>query len=99
MKTLSEIQEKLSAVKEKLKRDYKVVSLELFGSYIRNEQTETSDLDILVVFDENNYPGYFEFINLENYLVQLLNIKVDLVPKESIKPFLKKYILNDTLPI
>lgn len=73
--------------------------MELFGSYVRNEQTENSDLDILVCFDENNYPGYLEFVKLENYLSQLVNLKIDLVPKDSIKPFLKKYILNEAVPI
>jgi predicted nucleotidyltransferase len=99
MENLNEIKEKLTNIKDILKRDYKVVSLELFGSYIRNEQTENSDLDILVAFDEDNYPGYFEFIRLENYLSQLVNLKIDLIPKDSIKPFLKKYILNDTIAI
>ncbi|TAF77859.1 MAG: nucleotidyltransferase [Bacteroidetes bacterium] len=99
MKTLQEIKEKLGTVKSKLKQDYKVVSLELFGSYARNEQTENSDLDILVSFDENNYPGYLEFVKLENYLSQLVNLKIDLVPKDSIKPFLRKYILNEAVPI
>lgn len=99
MKTLQEIKDKLGTVKSKLKEDYKVVSIELFGSYARNEQTENSDLDILVSFDEKNYPKYVEFVKLEDYLAQLVNLKIDLVPKDSIKPFLRKYILNEAIPV
>lgn len=97
MKTIEEIKEKLTSVKNKLKNDYKVVSLEIFGSYVRNEQTENSDLDLLVVFDESNYPKYSEFLKLENYLSQLVNLKIDLVPKDCVKPFLKKYIFNEAV--
>ncbi len=99
MKTLKEVREKLTNVKASLKKDFGVVSLELFGSYIRNEHTESSDLDILVVFDEDNYPSFFKYLELENYLSDLVSIKVDLVQKDSIKPFLKKYILNETVAI
>lgn len=97
MKTIKEIKEKLTSVKIKLKEDYKVVSLEIFGSYVRNEQTEKSDLDLLVEFDENNYPKYGEFLKLENYLSQLVDLKIDLVPKDCLKPFLKKYILSEAV--
>ena len=99
MKTLNEIIQALQSVKQKLKDEYGVLSLELFGSYIRNEQKEDSDIDILVVFDEAKYPSYFGLIGIQNFLEDLLNANVDLIPKDSIKPRYKKYILNDTLTI
>ncbi|WP_342765647.1 nucleotidyltransferase family protein [Methanolobus chelungpuianus] len=58
---------------------FKVRSLAVFGSYVRGEQTDASDLDVLIEFNEA--PGLLEFIGLENYLSDTLEIKVDLVLK------------------
>ncbi|RXG33336.1 nucleotidyltransferase [Methanohalophilus sp. WG1-DM] len=72
---------------------YNVKYIGLFGSYVRGEQTTESDLDILVEFSKT--PTLFQFINLENYLSDTLGIKVDLVMKDSLKPNIGKYILNE----
>jgi len=53
-----------------LKEKYSVNYLGVFGSYIRGEQTEDSDLDILVQFDKK--PGLFKYIELEDHLSELL---------------------------
>ncbi|MCW3075588.1 MAG: nucleotidyltransferase [Bacteroidetes bacterium] len=65
----------------------------LFGSYARNEETETSDIDILYDF-ENKY-SLFDLIELKELLYERLNKKVDLVSLKYIKPYFKKYILDD----
>jgi hypothetical protein len=80
-----------------LKEEYKVASLAVFGSYVRGEQTNSSDLDILVEFSET--PGLLEFIELENYLSDTLGIKVDLVHKKALKPNIGKNILNEATPV
>jgi predicted nucleotidyltransferase len=74
---------------------YNVNYLGLFGSYIRNEQTVGSDLDILVEFDKT--PSLFQFIRLENDLGDLLGVKVDLVMKDSLKPAIGKCILDEVV--
>jgi predicted nucleotidyltransferase len=66
MKSQSEIKEMLAKNKELLKRKFKVKEIGLFGSYVRNEQKETSDIDILVEFKET--PTLLEFIELEKLL-------------------------------
>ena len=76
-----------------LKEKYSVSSLGVFGSYIRGEQTKDSDLDVLVQFDKK--PGLLKYIELENYLSDLLGIKVDLVMKSALKPNIGARILND----
>ena len=81
----------------KLKEEYKVASLAVFGSYVRGEQTNSSDLDIVVEFSET--PGLLEFIELENYLSDTLGIKVDLVHKKALKPNIGKNILNEATPV
>ena len=93
MKRLSEIQNWLIEHKPFLQEVYKIKALGLFGSYLRQEQTEHSDLDILVEFSE--VPSLLKFINLENYLTDNLGIKVDLVHKPGLKPRLGQRILEE----
>lgn len=80
-----------------LTAQYRIKSLGLFGSYVRREQKPTSDLDILVEFDEA--PSLFEFIRLEHRLSDLLGVKVDLVMKDSLKPAIGKRILQEVVPV
>ena len=80
-----------------LTKRYQVAFLEVFGSYLRHEQHENSDLDLLVTFHES--PSLLKFIELENYLSHLLDIKVDLVMKEALKPQLRERILHETVPL
>jgi uncharacterized protein len=86
---LKQLHEMLPELKEK----YNVSYLGVFGSYIRGEQKPGSDLDVLVEFSKT--PTLFKFINLENYLSDALEIKVDLVMKDALKPNLGKYILDE----
>ena len=95
MKTLSEIQNWLKVHKPILEKRYKIKALGLFGSYLRQEQTENSDLDILVEFSE--VPSLLKFINLENYLTDNLGVKVDLVHKAGLKPRLGQRILEEVV--
>lgn len=80
-----------------LAEKYHVRSLEVFGSYVRDEQTAESDLDVLVTFSRT--PSLFSFIELENYLSDTLGIKVDLVMKTSLKPRLEQRILSEAVPV
>jgi len=69
--------------KKSLFQKYPIKELAIFGSYARNEQCPTSDLDLLVEF--HSRVGS-EFIELGDELEDLLGIKVDLVSKKGIKP-------------
>ena len=80
-----------------LAEKYHVSSLGLFGSYLREEQTSKSDLDILVSFTET--PSLLKFIELENHLTDLLDIKVDLVMRDALKPKIGERILREVVPI
>lgn len=72
-------------------------SLEVFGSYVRDEQTPESDLDVLVTFEQA--PGLFEFIELRDRLSDALGVPVDLVMKTALKPRLKQRILDEAIPV
>jgi uncharacterized protein len=95
MKTLEEIQQWLIQHKSLLQERYKVQELGIFGSYVRQEQTETSDVDVLVEFSET--PSLLKFVNLENYLSDNLEMKVDLVHKGGLKPRTGERILAEVV--
>jgi predicted nucleotidyltransferase len=78
-----------------LARKYQVRSLEVFGSYARNEQTPESDLDVLVTFEQA--PGLFQFVELRDRLSDALGVKVDLVMKTALKPRLEERILGEAI--
>lgn len=76
---------------------YSVETLEVFGSYVRSEQKKDSDLDILITFKED--PSLLTYIAIENYLSDLLGIKVDLVMKDSLKLKIGQQILRESIPV
>ena len=84
---------KLNALLPILVAQYHINTLELFGSFVRNEAHPQSDLDLLVTFAQ--LPTLFQFVALENYLSDNLGIQVDLVMKDSLKPFIAKQILSE----
>ena len=76
---------------------YGVEKLEVFGSFVRDEQETDSDLDVLVTYRE--VPTLLRFISLENQLSDLLGVRVDLVMKDSLKPRIGRYILKEAIPV
>ena len=96
-KELSYIKEKLLQEMPTLEKLYKVKSLGVFGSYVRQEQGTRSDIDLLVTFMDT--PSLLKFIELENYLTDLLEIRVDLVMRDALKPRIGERILREVVPI
>ena len=90
---LAQLRQHLPSLAER----YRVRSLGVFGSYVRHEQRRDSDLDLLVTFDEPL--GLLKFIELENYLTDLLGLKVDLVMQDALKPALGTRILAEVVPV
>jgi len=92
-KLRAELRRQLPALSER----YGVVSLGLFGSYVRGEQHPDSDLDVLV---ELRQPlSLLRMIALQHELSDLLDMDVDLVPKQSLKPIIGKRILAEVVPV
>jgi len=83
--------------KEELKKKYGIKEIGIFGSYVREEYKEKSDLDILVEFEEDAKIGLLKFVNMENYLSELIGVKVDLVEKSALKPRIGKHILKEVV--
>jgi predicted nucleotidyltransferase len=76
---------------------YNPNTISVFGSYARNENTNSSDLDLLV--DLQTDINLLDLIGIEQELTERLGVKVDLVTLRSIKPDLEKYILRDLVKI
>lgn len=94
MVTKEMIEERLRQYKPQLAERYNVGKIGLFGSFARGEQTEDSDVDILVEFTE---PVGWEFIDLKDELEEILGKKVDLVTKNALKPQMKNDILKEVI--
>lgn len=92
--SIQEITAVLKLMKKELKKQFKVRRIAIFGSYTRGEQTESSDVDIMVEFDEA--PG-IEFIELADKLEEALHLKVDLVSRKALKPRLFKQIEKELI--
>ncbi|GAB4388002.1 MAG: nucleotidyltransferase [Thermodesulfovibrionales bacterium] len=95
MKTIDEIRTVIEANREVLESRFKVKAIGVFGSYVRGEQRKRSDIDILVEF--KGPMGLIEFMRLEGYLSELLGMKVDLVTKGALKPYIGKRILDEVV--
>lgn len=97
MSTREEIIEKLRALKLELQAHYKVRELGLFGSFVREEQHETSDIDILVDFTED--ASLFDLVRLADFLEEKLRRRVDIVTKDSLRVELRESVLRETVTI
>jgi len=97
MKNLTDIRTTINNCRHDLTNKYKVKEIGVFGSFVRGEQSKKSDIDILVEFNEPI--GFFEFLELEEYLEKILKSKVDLVSKKALKPNIGKHILEEVILI
>ena len=67
----------------------------VFGSYVRNEETPQSDIDVLADFRKDM--GLMEFVRIERELSEHIGIKVDLVMDGSINPLIQEYVDKDII--
>lgn len=75
-----------------------VLKAYLFGSFSRGEETESSDIDILIVLDESQHIG-LKFFGMYEDLKDLLGRKVDLVTERSLAPFARESVNRDKILI
>ena len=90
---IEQLRQQLPALVER----YRVQSLGVFGSYVRQQQHAGSDLDVLVSFEEP--PSLLRFIELENELTDALGLKVDLVMRDALKPTIGQHILREVVAV
>jgi len=93
MKNFEEIREVIQGHKNELREQYGLKEIGIFGSYVRGEQNDESDLDILVELERP--VGFVMFLKLEKALTQLLGLHCEIVTKKALKPHIGKRILQE----
>lgn len=97
MKTLEEIRAIIGDHRRVVAEKYGVAVVGVFGSYVRGEQREDSDLDLLV---ETTRPiSLLELVGAEIFLSEKLGVKVDLVPRRDVREELRDAILGQTVAL
>jgi predicted nucleotidyltransferase len=95
MKTLQEVESILRDQKPIIRQRFKVKGIGIFGSFVRGEQNETSDLDLLIDFEEPI--GIISYVGLQNYLSDKIGERVDLITKSGLKPRISGHILKEVI--
>ena len=97
MKAFKEIQSILSAHAAELHERYGITNLAVFGSVVRGEAAEKSDVDIMA--DIPLRLNLFDLMGVELYLSDLLGANVDLVPRGEIRQELRDRIISEAVPV
>ena len=99
MKTLAEIKEILQTERPYLAEKYGVTVVGLFGSYVRGEQEPDSDIDILIELERPPRISLLGLVELEYYLSERLETKVDVAIKKNLRKRIGERILSEVVPV
>lgn len=96
MKTINEIKSLLRSEKENLE-ELGIIQIGIFGSYVRGEAEDESDIDILIDVSPDSRLTLLSLVELEQSLSEKLNAKVDLAIKADLKPNIGMRILSEVI--
>ena len=99
MQNIDEFRQALQEQGPFLVEKYGVRIVGVFGSYVRQEQCPDSDLDLLIELDRPPKISLIGLVELENYLSQILGVKVDLAIKANLKKHIGVRILQEVVPL
>jgi predicted nucleotidyltransferase len=88
---------KLRELKPDLTARYKVKTIGIFGSFVRGEQSQASDIDVLVSFEED--ADLFDFVGLAQFLEDQLQRNVDVVPQDALKLELRDTVFREVVSV
>jgi uncharacterized protein len=88
---------RLRSLKPQVKARYKAKEIGIFGSFVRAEQNDDSDIDVLVEFEEG--ADLFDLTGLALYLEEQLQRKVDVVPKRALREELRESVLRQVVAV
>lgn len=94
-KELEEIIRTVKSLQDKIRQEYKVEVIGIFGSYGRGEQKEGSDVDVLVSFFDG--ATLFDFVGLANFLEEELHLKVDVVPADTVRKEIREQVFKEAV--
>lgn len=92
----NEVTNKLKNHLEEIKTKFKVKEIGIFGSHIKGKSKKSSDIDILIEFEEG-HKTFDNYMELRFFLEDMFNCKVDLVLKSALKEEIKPYILREVV--
>lgn len=95
MTDLVKIRQILQTQKPYLYQEYGVTEIGVFGSYVRGEQNDDSDLDILISLTDPPRISLLWLVGLQYYLSDLLGLKVDVALKDNLKKRIGRRILQE----
>ncbi len=95
MKTLEDLKQALAQRKVLLRESYQITQVGIFGSYARGEQTEQSDVDVLIDYEQA--PTLFKLVELRGYLSELTGMQVDVVTKNGLKSRIRDRVLSEVI--
>ncbi len=99
MKDLTELKRLLRDQALYLEKEYGVRVIGVFGSYVRNEQKPESDLDILIELDRPPKISLIGLVELEQYLSEVLGVRVDIAIRKNLKKRTGERILREVIPV
>ena len=94
-KKIERIIRTLESLKDTIKEKYKAEIVGIFGSYLRGEQKDSSDLDVLVRFLEG--ATLFNLAGLANFLEEKLAVRVDIVPIDTVREEIRENVLKEAV--
>ncbi len=97
MRSLAEIKQVLQGQKTYLANEYGVTIVGVFGSYVRDQQTPSSDVDILIDVGETQRLDLLDLVRLENYLTDLLGVKADIAIRRNLRKRIGQRILDEVV--
>lgn len=97
MRTTDQLLLFLSRNKDFFRERFHIIRIGLFGSYARGEQTDKSDIDLIVEFEENTQDIYEVKIRLKEFIKAETGKDVDICREKYIKPTIKEHILKEAV--
>ncbi|MDQ3022622.1 MAG: nucleotidyltransferase family protein [Bacteroidota bacterium] len=74
---------------------YNIKKLSLFGSALRADFSEDSDVDMLIEFIAGKEPGYFGMVTIQEELSNLFGRKIDLKTENELSKYFRKDVLKE----
>jgi len=90
-----EIEETLRNLQGRIRRDFRADVIGLFGSYARGEERASSDVDLLVRFQEG--ATLFDMVGMADFLEDELQAKVDIVPIDTLRPEFRERVFREVV--
>lgn len=97
MKSLEDIQNLLREHQDLVQERFRVTEMRVFGSYVRQEQTLSSDVDILIDYEQA--PTLWMIGELRDYLSEVLGLPVEVVTEKGLKPWIRERVLMETVSL